>query len=96
MKHTSPFRLIIKSITALVLTSAVIHLTATAIYSISHRDLDTANAFHIVGLDLLIPSLGTGVSAFWLSAVFCIAVAALWYVIFLFRARRRTTQEDDK
>ena len=75
---TDALILFIKLVAAVMVTSAIIHVSISVTISIVHQDLDTANMFNIIGLSALFPSLGSGVGAFWLSIAYCLLVGAIW------------------
>jgi len=67
------------SLLKLMLLSAIIHVVILLIYSITNLNSDKLNFFNIVGIDLLIPALGSGTLNLFIGIIVMLAL----YILFL-------------
>lgn len=82
MGHEHPFG---KAVWYAIVLFAVTHLALSLFYGIAHGDPDFANMFHVLGIDLFWPALGTGglnalLGVIMIVATWAIVGALLWQV----------------
>ncbi len=74
MGNYNPF---VKAIFYSIVLFAVIHLAFSFFYGIIHGDTEITNMFHILGLDLAWPNLGSGKVNGFLGVVMTVSVWAI-------------------
>ncbi len=74
MGNYNPF---VKAIFYSIVLFAVIHLAFSFFYGMIHGDTEITNMFHILGLDLAWPNLGTGKVNSFLGVVMTVGVWAI-------------------
>lgn len=85
MDYKHPFG---KAIMYTIVLCAVMHLSLSFFYGAVHGDIDTVNMFHVLGLDLFWPSLGTGTLNAALGVVMIVGAWAAVGALLYWRERR--------
>lgn len=79
MKKQNTIRKISAALQKTIISIGILHLGIVAVQFVQLRDLQTINAFHILGLQILYPSLENGGISFILSWV-CIGVIFFFFL----------------